>query len=249
MKVRISAPAVARGLLALVILLQLASAAGQLARHGFGHGRLLGFVPAFHVDAEANVPAWYSSMSLLLCALLLGLIALGERARGGRRAAHWAGLGLVFAFLSVDEASSLHELLVEPLRGALGAGGPLYFAWVVAGAGFVLLLGTIYARFLLELPPPTRNRFLVAAGLFLGGALGMECLSGAHVARHGFETATFAVMTAIEETLEMLGVVVFAHALLLHLAATVRSVRIEFRADAPEGVAMAGGAEAARRSP
>lgn len=90
--------------------------AGQLSKYLLGHGRLFGFVPLFDLNGEANIPAWFSAMGLLTASLLLALIASATRTTAGRYVRHWWGLALVFAYVSLDEAASIHELSGEPLR-------------------------------------------------------------------------------------------------------------------------------------
>jgi hypothetical protein len=74
-----------------------------------------------------------------------------------------------------------------------------------------------YARFLLRLPHRPRAGLLVAAGLY-GAALALELVGGTEMAAHGNRSLRYALLTTAEETLEMAGVLVFIHALLLLLA-------------------------------
>lgn len=230
MTITISPREVARGLLLVVVTLAFLSVAGQFSRHVLGHDVLLGFVRQFNLDAEGNVPTWFSSMTLLLSAVLLAAIARVKHLARAPYARHWGLLALIFVGLSMDEAAALHEMAIHPLRALLHARGALYFAWVVLGAAFVLAVGFGYLRFLLHLPPATRRGFIVAGGLFVGGALGME-LAGGYVADyHGQGTPLYTAMTTVEECLEMLGIVVFIHALLSYLGAEVGEARIRFGA-------------------
>jgi hypothetical protein len=208
---------VAAVLLCTVAALVAASTAGQLVVHLTGHDYVYGFVPRFSLVEEANVPTWYSSVALLACAVLLAAVARTEREAGSRFVRHWKVLALGFLYLSVDEAAALHELLIEPLRGALGAGGLFYFAWVVPALAALAVLGLAYLRFLAHLPPRTRRLFLAAAATFVGGAVGAEMVGGAWVESRGFHNAGSALLWTVEESLEMVGIVVFIYALLRHL--------------------------------
>ena len=58
----------------------------------------------------------------------------------------------------------------------------------------------------------------LAGGLFVTGALGIEILGGHYYDLSGKDSPTYRTLITIEETLEMLGVVVFVHALLLYIA-------------------------------
>lgn len=228
MTLTISPARLTRLLLMVLSALILAHAAGQFSKHALGYGRLLGLIPAFDLDLEANVPTWASAVGLLLSAGLLGAIARAKRQAGAPYARHWAALALIFAALSVDEAASIHELASKPVREALGAGGIFRFAWVIPGGAFVLLVGLAYARFLLALPRATRRLFVAAAVLYVGGALGMEMAGGYIVERFGRTSAAYLVSATVEESLEMLGIVVFIHALTAYLGAEVGEVRLRF---------------------
>jgi len=122
----------------------------------------------------------------------------------GAYAGHWAALALIFLVLSLDEAASSHEATIQPLRVTLGARGIFYFAWVIPGLALVGLLGVIYWGFMRALPPPTRTRFVGAAGIYVAAALGMEMVGGYVVNYYGQKNITFALLAAAEETLEML---------------------------------------------
>ena len=172
----------------------------------------------FDVNKEANLPAWFSSSVLLICALVLWSTARVKSAVGDRFARHWWVLAAAFLYLSLDELISLHEATSSIIRSRLGVGeeGALSQAWVLLAAPLVLLFALVYLRFLIHLP--ARVMFLtVAAGCtYVAGALGME-LPGAYVrGTRGSESFTYAVMTTIEEALEMLGAVVFLYAMAVY---------------------------------
>ncbi|HET7876233.1 MAG TPA: hypothetical protein VFN71_12010 [Methylomirabilota bacterium] len=208
--------------------LVMAGVAGQISKHVFGHDRLLGFVRLFDLDAEANVPTWYASVTLLLCAGLLGLIARAESERGGRDATRWAVLALIFVGLSIDEAASIHELAIKPLQTAWNTRGIFYFGWIIPGGIFALLVGVAYGRFLWRLPIRTRRRFVLAGALYVGGALGVEMAGGAVAGSYGREQLGYVALATVEETLEMIGILVFLYALAAHLAEVADVLHVRF---------------------
>jgi hypothetical protein len=210
-------PARLARLLTLVVCALVAAGLGSVVwSHVLGERSGLGLIHLFDLDNESTVPSWYSSSALLAAAGLLGLIARVERERASRDWRYWTGLAVIFALLSVDEAASIHELAIRPLRLALGVRGVLAFAWVIPGAALVALVGAIYLGFLFRLPAPTRWRFVLAGGLFVGGALGLEMVGGALYTAYGMGVET-ALESVVEEALEMAGIVVFIHALLVYL--------------------------------
>jgi hypothetical protein len=70
----------------------------------------------------------------------------------------------------------------------------------------------------LHLPRKIRGLFLLAALLYVGGALGLEMVSGVIVSQFGNHNIVFMFFTTIEETLEMTGVIVLIYGLLDYIA-------------------------------
>jgi hypothetical protein len=170
------------------------------------------------VDFERSVPTLYSSVMLLISALLFGTIAHGHRRGGHPYVGHWGTLSLVFSLLALDEFASLHEQTTEPLRALLDIeGGPLWFAWVVPAAIAVALIGIAFARFLGHLPRAARRRLLAAGTLFVGGAIGVELVGASYSAVHGKLDFTYVLIATVEESLELLGGAVLVYALLAYV--------------------------------
>lgn len=216
-----------RQILTLVVLcLTLASLAGQFSTYFLGHGTLKGFVRLFYLDYENNIPTWYSSSALLLCSLLLATIAVAKKRDGAHYVFHWTALSIIFLFLSLDEAASVHEITVRPLKAALNAGPVLYHTWVILGAAVVLIIVVMYWRFLSDLPSPTRRLFLTAGIIYVGGALGIELLGGWYAALYGDQNMTYAMIVTIEEFFEMQGIVVFIYALMSYMSLHLKEVRV-----------------------
>lgn len=181
----------------------------------------------FLFDAERNVPTLFSFVLMLVIFAQLLIIARREWVSGGAWRRHWAGLALLFFIMPFDEASSLHEHLIRPLRKLLDTGGAFYHAWVIPGLMFVAFMTFVYFRFVLALPRPLRERVILAGALYIGGAIGFEMIGGAWYDAHSGGMA-YQLIGMVEETLEMLGLSVFLWALLDHL--TRRPVTVAFRA-------------------
>lgn len=217
MELQVDARRVARCLFTIVALLALAHVAGSVARYLLHHDQVYGLVDTFNLNFENNVPTFFSAFMLLASAALLAVAA--RTSTDAVESRYWKGLALVFAFLAVDEDASLHELLIDPLRFAFSLGGPLRFAWVIPYGLAVAVLGLLYLRFVLSLPPGVRRRLLAAAAIYLTGALGFECLGAWYLSNHDdTENFVYSLFAGAEETLEMTGVVVLIHALLDMLA-------------------------------
>jgi hypothetical protein len=204
------------------------SLAGQCAKHLFGHTMLKGFVPTFYVDLESSVPTWYSSAALGLAGALFVVIAVAKFTAADKFRWHWATLGGLFFLLSVDEIAMIHELPIEPLREQLGAGGLLYFTWVIPGAIFIAFIGVGYLRFFVNLPRRTQQLLVLAGATFVCGAIGVEMLSGAQADSFGEQNFDYAMIVTLEELLEMLGVVVLIRCLLEYLETHVGKLQLQF---------------------
>ena len=131
--------------------------------------------------------------------------------------------------MSYDEAFQLHEKLISPMRNLLGNEdlGIFYFAWVLPGIILVALLGLYFFSFLRQLPTKTRTRLLVAAGLYLGGAIGFELIGGAY-AESVDKNIVFSFMSTTEEALEMAGLITLIWALLNYCNDTFSPILIQF---------------------
>ncbi len=101
----------------------------------------------FGLSYEQNLPTWYSASLLLLCAVQLTLAALDATQRKASYRVHWWLLALVFFYISLDEAATIHE----DLSRLFDFGGVLYFGWVVPAAVVVILMGIVYLPFLWHL--------------------------------------------------------------------------------------------------
>lgn len=218
----------------LALSLLLAHLITQALKYFWGHDYQLGFERLFNLDRENNIPSWYSSSALLLCSALLAMIWLAKKQARERYVAHWAALSMIFLALSLDEAASLHERAIDPLRQALHATGYLYYTWVVPGIALVLVIGLCYLPFLAHLPTRTRRLCLLAGSLYVGGAVGVEMLGAQYHSLHGVDTQAgvdtmaYALIVACEEGLELLGILVFIYALSSYLGSSIGPIRLVF---------------------
>ncbi len=172
---------------------------------------------AFSVDYERNIPTAYSILALLFSSILLGAIAYGKNLDSDRYKNHWKVLSFIFLYLCLDEAAQIHEKFMDPMRALLNATGFLYFTWVVPIGFMVVIFLLSYTKFLLHLPASTRNLFVAASILYIGGALGMEMVGGYQAYTVGMYNLPYLITVTIEELLEMLGIVVFIHALMSYI--------------------------------
>lgn len=222
--------AIARALGLVAFFLVLASIGGQLSKFMLEHDYLKGFVPLFNVDNERNIPTFFSVLLMIFAALLLSLIAMLNSKRKAPHVQKWIVLSIGFIFMAYDEAFQVHELLTVPIRNFLGNSdlGVFYYAWVVPAIALIFILALYFLQFLLHLPAKNRFAFLLAATLYLGGCIGFGMIGANYCELHGKDNLTYSMVTAIEESLEMAGLIVFVYALLTYIADNYTALRFRF---------------------
>ena len=173
----------------------------------------LNFLSHFSLNDEFNAPAFFSSFILLYSALLLGKITFLKRR--DRHYYEWAGLSFTFFYLAVDEAFSIHEGMKYARKILfLDKDNALYNdAWVFIGIAFITVFLLIYLRFLKSLNKRVQSLFLLSAGIYILGALGLEIIGGYWEFFHG-KDFIHAFLVSIEELLEMFGIILFINTLL-----------------------------------
>jgi NADH:ubiquinone oxidoreductase subunit K len=186
----------------------------------------------FDFAGDKTVPTWFSSELLLLCAIFLFIIFQSKANQASKYKWHWLGLAVIFLALSIDETATLHEWS-SSLLASYELDGIFYYAWVLFGLGFVGLFALVYGRFFFHLPKAQQRSFFLAAALYVGGALVVEMFNGRYESLFGAETLTYQLMTAVEELMEMGGVLLFIDALMKYIAKHIQTV-ILYPAAAPE---------------
>ncbi len=171
------------------------------------------YVSLFHPGLEQCLPAWFSSSVMIMIAGSCALVMADRRQHAGGHAHLWGALAPIFVFLSADEAVGIHERVGALVKHAMHTTGMFTFAWVIPGIAVVGVLVILYARFVRDLPRGIRGLVVLSACLYIGGALGMEMVSGAIKTRFG-EGDLYYCEVAIEEFLEMVGLVAFLGATL-----------------------------------
>ena len=162
----------------------------------------LDLVDMFSLSYETNLPTWFASSQLLVCSLAIGAVAIATRQASGRYVAHWWGLAAALLYISLDETVQLHE----QMNHWFSTGGVLYFGWVIPASVIVALFVVSYLGFLGHLPKRTRNRFVLAGAIFVGGALGVEFGLGYWADLEGDENLVYGLIDWVEESMEICGI-------------------------------------------
>lgn len=198
----------------------------------------LRFFHIFHLDREQNLAAGFSSFLLFFAGMLLALITYFKWNLVSSFRYLWALLSAGFFLMAVDEAWSFHERLVKPIRVLTDNDLPaiFHFAWVLPAVVILLALAVLFLKFVVDLAAETRTSFLLAAFLYLGGAVGMEMLGGVYAASEGQHTVEYVLLTTVEESLEICGVLIFIGSLFRYIRKNFRSLKITFSRDTPAQV-------------
>jgi hypothetical protein len=188
----------------------------QIAKYVFNYQDE--WLDLFNVDRELNFPTWFSALMICFCAILFRIIATGKKQQGDRYTKDWKLLSLIFYWLAIDEIVSIHEIFIIPeVSQALHLPWFLYSAWVIPGMIFVAWFARRYSKFVRHLPSKSRLHFVLAACLYVGGALIMEMI-GSYIAKSlSQQNIIYALSTSVEEFLEMTGIVMLIYSLLYYL--------------------------------
>lgn len=222
-------PAIMRALFigaAAIVLLDLLGLAIALLS---GHDSIFGLLGVINLDGERGVGLLYQLFLLLLSVGLF--VTLGRLARAGRaEKGPWFFLAGVFAFLTLDEFAFLHERLMDPMRRLVGSDGVLHFAWVVPYGIAVVLFSLWMGPKILRIRSGPRTWFILAAAAYLTGALGFEMLGGWRLTAIGGEAnrpeLVYELLTTVEETLEMVGLILLIRGQLELLHPAVRRIEV-----------------------
>jgi len=186
--------------------------------YGFHHDNVYGLTKLFDVDGEDNIPAFFSFAIMMYAVALLGYIAIHRRSVDRPRTAYWAGLAVVFTYLAIDEGFEIHERISKMSASFIGAHELKLYAWLVPYAFLGIAFLAVYARFLLQLPRVDALRILRSGIVYVAGAGVAEAIGAWYVHVYHTEHALgYDVETAIEESLEMVGVIMFIYALLKYI--------------------------------
>lgn len=224
-EVRLPSHKVLRAHLSVVAALVTAGLTGHLVHYFTGHDYVFGLRPLFNLNAENNVPSIFSGLAILGCAVILFVLYFRYKATERSGSTFFMLFGFLFVYLACDETFSFHEKLTDVGSRMTDASGIFYFVWVVPGSLLAFVVFLCSLGFLYRTDSRTRNLMVLSGAIFVGGALGVEALSGWRIDTLGINLATVYgktpdlghfLLSTVEEAMEMLGIALFAYALLLH---------------------------------
>mgnify|MGYP001820558433 FL=1 len=201
----------------LLVVAHLVTIAMPYIVEGFEHGLVRLLFSLFFLDGEGNVPAIFSTWLFLLNAAIF-LIVWKAAGLSGDSHKIWLFLSSVFVFLALDESISIHERLINPLRQALGATGIFYYAWIIPYGVGVVLLAIVAIPVFWRMQKRIRFWFGLSAATYLVATIGLEMISGKYlVMMNEQKDIVWIFMVTVEESLEMVGLIILVYAQLLLL--------------------------------
>jgi hypothetical protein len=210
MQIQLNADRLFRIHAGIIVALLAAYAIVNLVALGLGRPRIFGLVALLDLNGERNIPAVFSFVALLAAALIASLIGQRSRIGGRRHAWRWQVLGLTLGYMALDESLEWHEHIGRLFRFGYALPGGWHYSWIIPYAALLAAVVAVCLPLVRSLPSVTRNALILAGGIFVAGAAGMEVIAGLLSTYSPEEVALYRLAVAIEEGAEM-----FAIALLI----------------------------------
>ena len=220
---------ITRFLVIIASLLIVASLCGNIFTILTGHNNVHGLIPLFYLDAEKNIPTAYSVFLLQFAAILLCSISILKYKQSHFSSYYWIFLFVGFFYMAADEGFTFHERISGPgnFFDENRFHGFLHYAWIIPFMIIIPLLLWFFWEFLKSLPSKTKRQFILAAILYVGGAMGIESIGGYIADTIGKSNLWYYLEVTVEEGLEMFGTIVFIRALLNYLYSNYRVIHIK----------------------
>jgi len=182
-----------------------------------GFHSMLGFSDLLRLSGEGNLPTLFSALALAATALVAARLSQAGNLRGGEQRG-WRVFAWLLAFMALDEAIQLHEILTG-IGLRYQAAGPWRHIGIFPYALVAIGLSVLLFRFWAEQSRTVRRGIALAGICYLVAAVGMEIpenlLVSHSVSPYDFRRAAF---FAVEELGEMIAVALFLRTFLLRFA-------------------------------
>jgi hypothetical protein len=126
-----------------------------------------------------------------------------------------------------------------------------FHAWVIPVGVVVAILGVANLQLVRSLQKPIRRQVVLAGMFYVAGALGGEAAGGVFRTETGVlgddppNSLWYGLLTVVEETFEIIGVLLFTNAPMRLIAQRWGGVRIEFRGEPVRSQSIESGAHVA----
>ena len=186
----------------------------------------------FHLDLENNIPTAYQGLMIFTSSVLLFL--LSSNAELKKNKLYFRLLSYLFFYMAWDELFCLHEQLIGPFREIFNTSRYFYFAWVIPYGVLVLIVALFLFNFIKTLPFRIRNIMILSGIVYVVGELGCELLGGniIFLYQEGASSPIYRFLyfffRTTEESLGLLGILIFNYALLSLLKMNNARVLVKF---------------------
>jgi hypothetical protein len=165
---------------------------------------------------------------LLLSSFLFFIIGMAKFELAEKYKFHWLGLSFFLFLMSMDETLQLHEQLSSPIRHTIHSSGFFYFAWTIPVIIALIFFAIAYFKFLFHLNLRFRKLFFLSGSIYVLGALVLELIAGKFISFYGQTNLQYSLITTIEESLEMAGIITLVYSLLKYIKSEMSGIQIKF---------------------
>jgi hypothetical protein len=167
----------------------------------------------FDFNDESSVPTWYNAILLFVLSTLCWINYYHTKKTTKNT---WLILSLVFLLLSIDEIAGLHENILQFVHIAFfgwGVSSVAINGWLLLSPVILMILYLLYRFVLAKLDNDTLVLFILAGAIYISGSVIIEGLTSALVI-YDNNFLTNGLFTALEETMEILGIIIAIYATL-----------------------------------
>ena len=214
-KINLSPFKIVKSITVFFFLFSLVNLVIQFAKYGFNYRQE--WMVIFNMDREMNFPTLYAVLLLAFCSWLLKLIYQLEKRRKFKFAVYWKVLHFLLAFMALDEALQIHEIMIIP-DVSKRLPGIFHAVWVIPYGLCTLVLIYYFSKFIAHLPGQVKKMAIASASIYLFGVLGMEMIGGIWIRMAGgMQNLVYALLASAEEMLEITGLIVLIYGLLIYI--------------------------------
>lgn len=200
-------------------------------------GQVPQFIDLFNMDSEINIPILFCIGLLLLAFVLLSFITSINFTRKSPHRFTWLALSMLSLLIALNKAVRFHGYLLRIMVQFVRNSDSMIFLPFIMAFLLVMVIGflIISFRFIKHLHPKIRNVMLFAWFIYFLGAIILELIGSMFYNPGGQNNQVYQILTIIEETVEMAGVVAFIRVLIIHISDTYSEFHFIFDPAKEEG--------------
>ncbi|HSL77806.1 MAG TPA: hypothetical protein VK867_12745, partial [Candidatus Limnocylindrales bacterium] len=142
---------------------------------------------------------------------------------------HWAALTAIFALLSLEEIIGIHSEVTQRLRDVVSITEGFGYALALTAIALIGLavVALLFGRFYLHLPARWRMWFTIGAIVYLIGVFASDAVGDYLITASGAPTLGYVIVQTVEESFEMIGVLIFIVMLLEYIRTFVGRASVD----------------------